>query len=84
MWFIPIVKRFCGFLAIITQYGPCPTIRKLRDIIYTNKYIYQQKVHDIMQAEETGSENTSRDIFSVLGAYSSFLSHNVTYTAHLS
>lgn len=71
---------FRGFLAKI---APHPNIRKLREIIYflfnTNKSIYRQRVHDIMQAEKIGSENTDRDIVSVLSAYSSsFSDHNMT------
>ena len=63
---------FRGFLAKI---APHPNIRKLREIIYflfnTNTSIYQQRVHDITQAEKIGSENTGRDIVSVLSANSS-------------
>ncbi|KAH9067862.1 cytochrome P450 [Lactarius vividus] len=60
--------RFRGFLAKI---APHPNIRKLREIIYilynTNKSIYQQRVHDIVQAEKIGgAENTGKDMVSVL------------------
>ncbi|KAH9042654.1 cytochrome P450 [Lactarius pseudohatsudake] len=73
MRFIPSIvrigtPRFRGFLAKI---APHPNIRKLREIIYilydTNKSIYQQRVHDIVQAEKIGgAENTGKDMVSVL------------------
>jgi hypothetical protein len=58
-----------GFL---TKIAPYRDIRRLREIIYflydTNKSIYQQKAHAIVDAEQNGAgEGAGRDIASVLG-----------------
>src|SRR6266853_6268737 len=57
-----------GFLARI---APHPGIRKLREIVYllydTHKSMYQQKVHAIAKAENSGArEGTCRDMISAL------------------